>query len=152
MRRTILVVIATVAVLLSLLSFHARAQSGFNYQAVVRNSEGNPIRGQQVGLKISVVDSTGQNTYYVETHSPTTDQFGLVTMSIGKGSVESGSFVAIPWSAGGLKMRVELDANGGTSYAEMGTAAFNAVPYALFAYTGNRGEQGEQGTQGIQGI
>ena len=85
----------------------------------------------------------------LETHSVTTNQFGLFTASIGTGVVVAGNFSTIDWSLNSKYLQVEIDL--GAGFADMGTSQLLSVPYALFAAAGNQGPQGIQGIQGIQG-
>jgi hypothetical protein len=111
----------------------AQAPQGFNYQAVIRNTEGQPIAGQTVGILITLQDQEGENVLYAETHTATTSPQGLVSLTVGSGIVVLGTFSEIPWSNGNIYIKVEVDPTGGTSYAELGTTKLNAVPYALHA-------------------
>jgi len=63
----------------------------FNYQAVVRNTEGNIIADQDVTFRFSILkDTDSGDPVYVETHSTITNKFGLVNLIIGTGTVISG--------------------------------------------------------------
>jgi uncharacterized protein (TIGR02145 family) len=107
-------------------SLHAQAPESFNYQAVVRNSSGQPLANQQVSFGAFV---------YVETHEGMTNKFGLITKNIGAGIVVSGDFQSINWSDGPYYLKIEMDATGGNSYADMGTSPLLSVPYAMVAKT-----------------
>ncbi|NOY36427.1 MAG: hypothetical protein GXO83_02530, partial [Chlorobi bacterium] len=72
---------------------------------------------------------------YTETFNPVTNDFGLFTLEIGNGTVVSGNFAAIDWTAGPYFLKVEMDAAGGTDYTDMGTTQLLSVPYALHAKT-----------------
>jgi len=117
----------------SLLTLFSQAPQGFNYQAVVRDDAGTVVSDQVVGMKISILKGSVSGTVvYSETHAPTTNSFGLVTLSIGSGTT-SDDFSAIDWGGDLYFLKVEMDASGGTSYSEMGTTQLLSVPYALFA-------------------
>jgi hypothetical protein len=105
------------------------------YQAVARNSAGNLLVNQAVGLRFTVHQSTsGGTTQYQETQTATTNKLGLFSVNVGSGTVVSGSFSGITWSDGQPKyMQVEIDPTGGTSYTNMGATQMMSVPYALFA-------------------
>jgi hypothetical protein len=133
------------------LATQAQAPQGFNYQAVIRNEEGQPLAGQIVGIRITLQDQEGENVLYAETHTATTSPQGAVSLTIGSGTVVLGTFSEIPWSDGNIYIKVEVDPAGGTTYAHLGTTKLQAVPYALFAADGNQGPQGETGPQGDQG-
>jgi len=101
----------------------SQAPQGFNYQAVVRDDAGNIVGDQIVGIKISIMQGSVDGTVvYSETHSPTTNSFGLVTLEIGDGTVTFGNFTTIDWGSSTYFLKVELDATGGTTYTEMGTS------------------------------
>ncbi len=108
---------------------YAQAPQAFKYQAVLRDSNDDLIVSQAVTLQITIENST--TDVYVETHSVTTSQFGLVTLNIGEGTVVSGVFATIDWGADTYSVKVEVDA--GSGYEDMGTSQLLSVPYALFA-------------------
>ena len=97
----------------------AAAQSGFNYQAVIRNAQGDLVANQQITLRISL--ASGANTLYQERQTATTNAYGVVSVVVGTGTPLSGSFSSIDWSQGNISMKTEFDPNGGTNYAVIGT-------------------------------
>jgi hypothetical protein len=122
--------------------------SGINYQAVARNINGTVLANQSVKVKISVLGgSVTGAVQYQENHSLTTNQLGLFTLQIGKGTASTGTFAAVPWQNTNQYLKVEL-AIGGGSFADLGTTQLMSVPYALFAASGNPGPQGFTGAQG----
>jgi len=134
---------------LTVYSGFAQSTMGFSYQAVIRNADGQPISNQEIGLRINLMAEEAETVYYAETHSATTSTQGIVSLVIGEGNVESGVLEDVPWSVGEIYLKIEVDPVGGTSYSELGTTKLNAVPYALFAVSGNQGPQGEPGIDGI---
>ena len=132
----------------------AQAPEGINYQAVIRNNVGDIIPSQPVGLKISILQgsSTGA-AIYEESFTPTTNQFGLINVVVGQGTVLSGSFPTIDWGNGPYFVEVAADASGGTNYTVMGTQQLMSVPYALYSkYSENPGPQGPAGNDGADGL
>ena len=128
-------IILSVALSLSVIGFSQTPES-FKYQAVARDVSGTVLINQAVAFQISLLKgSTTGNAVFVETHSVTTNAFGLVNLEIGKGSLVSGSFSAIDWSADSYFVKIELDETGGTNYKLMGTSQLLSVPYALHAKT-----------------
>ncbi len=126
------------AFLLLTINAFSQAPQKFNYQAVVRDDAGNLVSEQPVSIKISVLQGTVDGTVvYSETHTPTTNSFGLVTLEIGGGTVVSGDLSTVDWGNNTYFMKVEMDATGGTSYAVIGTSQLLSVPYALNAETVN---------------
>ncbi len=117
---------------LGALSMSAQAPHGFKYQTVVRDSSGSLITTQAVSFRIGIVqDSIYGVTVFSETHLKTTNQFGIVSMDIGMGNVESGVFENINWSISPHFLKVEMDASGGSNYQFMGTSQLLSVPYSL---------------------
>lgn len=135
------------------LSFAAFSQSPnkINYQAVARDASGNILANQSVSFRLSILQgnaATG-NILYVESHALTTNQYGLVNLAIGGGSVLAGSMSTINWGQGPFFVKVELDATGGTSFVVMGTSELISVPFALYA--ANAGAPGPTGAAGPAG-
>ena len=104
---------------------------GFSYQTVVRDNSGNPITNQQVKFRFTILQNS--TSVYVETDTVTTNDFGLVNLVIGEGTVVSGDFSSIDWSGDACSLQVELDLQDGNGYHDMGTTAFTSVPYAQYA-------------------
>ncbi len=129
----------------------AQAPQGFNYQAVARSVSGAILSNQSVTFRFTITKGSGGATLYRETFSTTTNQFGLVTLTIGKGMPVSGTFSAIDWANVTPWLKVEMDESGGTSFTTMGESLLQSVPYALFAASGNEGPQGIPGEKGDPG-
>ena len=130
---------------------NAQPSQSFNYQAALRNAEGQALSSQPVVLKISLTDQGATSTYYVESHQTSTNAQGIVNLSVGSGTVLSGQFSLVPWGTEQIFLKVEMESAGG-SFVDMGTSPIKSVPFALFAADGNQGPQGEPGPQGEQGI
>ena len=121
------------AVLLSA-SLWAQAPQSFSYQAVVRGANNALVANKQVGMKISLLKGSETGTpVYVETHTPTSNSNGLVSIAIGGGTVVSGTFTTIDWANGPYFVKTETDPTGGTSYSLITTGQLLSVPYALYA-------------------
>jgi len=143
-----------IIILLSLTSIgllFAQPPKSFKYQAVVRASDGNIIASQNVNFRISIINSQSQSVY-TETHSTATNQFGLVNLEIGKGSLVSGNITTIDWGSGNYFIKLEVDPTGGTSYIDMGTSQLLSVPYAMYADKAKSIEGGGSGIQEILNI
>jgi len=110
----------------------AQAPNSMKYQTIVRDAAGVPLINTLVGMRISILQgSIGGTAVCVEAFTPTTNQFGLVTLEIG--SVDAVAFAAINWGNGPYFMQVELDPAGGIAYTVMGTSQLLSVPYSLYA-------------------
>lgn len=114
----------------------AQTPQSFKYQAVARDAGGDVVADQAVGMQISILHgSTSGTAVYVETFTPTTNEFGLINLNIGAGTVISGDLTTINWSADTYFLKIEMDLTGGTTYVEYGTSQLLSVPYALHAKT-----------------
>ena len=124
----------------------AQAPQAFNYQAVIRDADGNLLENQAVGIKISLLQgsATGQEVY-AETHTTTTNQFGQVDLKIGTGTIVVGQFNTISWASDPYYLQLAVDLTGGANYAVMGTTQMLSVPYALYAEEGSGWEKTENG-------
>ena len=114
------------------------AQGSFAYQAVIRTADGKVVSNQKVGMRFTLLsDGT---SYYSEVHTPTTNEFGNISVMIGSGTKESGDFMNVPWSKMNLMLKIEVDAKGGTNYTELGQTQLLSVPYAMYAQTAGKVE------------
>ena len=114
----------------------AQAPKSFKYQAIVRNSSGLIIQNQNVSFRINLLSgSTTGSSVYEETHSVQTNEFGLVNLNIGEGSVTGGNFNNINWATNSYFIQTEFDELGGTNYQMMGVTQLLSVPYALYSET-----------------
>lgn len=112
----------------------AQAPEKMNYQSIVRDNGGTPITNQNVSFRISILeDNINGTVVFSETHQVTTNQFGYASLLIGTGQVVQGFFSDIDWASFDHFMKTEVDVNGGTNYADMGTSQLVSVPYALYA-------------------
>jgi hypothetical protein len=117
----------------------AQAPASFNFQAVARDAAGNIIPNKPVSFRISILQTTAIGSIvYQETHTVSTNQYGLVNLSIGAGTIISGTFSSISWSTDKYFLKVDMDANGGSAYTDMGTQQLVSVPYALNAGTADK--------------
>jgi trimeric autotransporter adhesin len=114
----------------------AQPSSKINYQAVARNSSGVILANQTVGLRLSIENGPGGPVIYQERHTPTTNQFGLLTAQVGGGTVLVGMYNNIDWSMANLYLLVDMDPTGGTSYTTMGESQLLSVPSANYAASG----------------
>lgn len=132
------------------IGLHAQSPEGFNYQAVVRNSSGEVLTNQSVGIRMTLIQgSANGSNVYRETFTKTTNGFGLINLVIGTGNVSTGSFSTIDWASGPYFLETAIDQNGGTNYSVLGTSQLMSVPFAMYAASAaNDGADGEDGADG----
>jgi hypothetical protein len=112
----------------------AQSPEQISYQAIIRNNEGVLIQNENAGLKISMLKGSADgDAVYVETHLTTTNNNGLISLSIGLGEVVVGNFTSIDWENGPFFIKTETDPNGGSNYSIVGTTQLLSVPYALYS-------------------
>jgi len=122
------------AAVFSAIVLSAQPPQSFKYQAVARDNAGNVITDQNVSFRISILQgSAGGTSVYSETHSVTTNDFGLANLNVGGGTPVSGNFSTISWGSNIYFLKIEMDPLGGSAYQLMGTSQLLSVPYALYA-------------------
>ncbi|MDB4710379.1 hypothetical protein OAF16_01475 [Flavobacteriales bacterium] len=114
MRKTILYI------LISFIStcLYAQAPEKINYQAVVRDGNGNILPNTSVPITIDVVN--GVNTCSVYSGSQTTNSYGLINIELDL------SACTIDWSTGTATLSSSINSISGTSN-------LNSVPYSIYS-------------------
>lgn len=108
----------------------SQVPDGINYQAVVRNPSGQIVVSTSIKVRLTIHDATINGaTVFQETKTLTTNQFGLITTTIGS----SGGLSSIDWSGDSKYLQVEIDISNGTNFVDMGTTQLVSVPYAFYA-------------------
>lgn len=115
----------------------AQAPESFKYQAVLRDAAGNIKANTPASIQLSILQGSVSGTsVYSETHGVTTNEFGLVNLTVGNGSSKVGTMAAIDWSSSAYFLKVTID---GTDF---GTSQLLSVPYALYAKNAANGFSG----------
>jgi hypothetical protein len=103
--------------------------NGISYQAIARDSLGQPLANSNVEVRFTLRDSSVTGAVvYKETHALTTNQFGLFSTAIGSGNTQSGVYSNINWMGPAKFLDVELKQ--GANYVLLGSQQLLAVPYA----------------------
>lgn len=111
----------------------AQSPERFKYQAVLRDATGNILPNTPVTVFIDILQGSASGTsVYNESHSLTTTAQGVINLDIGGGTVNSGVFANIDWSANSYWVKVTL---GGTVIS---TGQLLSVPYSLHVKGINR--------------
>lgn len=106
----------------------AQSPQAFKYQTVIRDANGQILPDQNVTIGIDLLQS--DTSVYSETHTASTNTFGLVNLEIGRGTVTKGTFGEIVWG-NPTSVSISLDITGGSDLQPMGTSELLSVPYAL---------------------
>jgi hypothetical protein len=117
-------------------SLLGQAPDSLNYQAIVRDANGNILSNTEVGIKIRILQGSAIGAeVYVESHTPTTNKFGLINLIIGS---TGDSLNVVDWANGPYFVELGVDPTGGTDYNLMvSTSQLLSVPYALHAGSAN---------------
>jgi len=83
-------------------SVNSGVPNKFNYQSVVRDTSGQLVTNQPVGMRLSLQRGPQMTNLYTETHQLTTNSNGLLTCIIGSGQSTFGMMDTIDWSGGGV--------------------------------------------------
>jgi hypothetical protein len=115
----------------------ASVPAGIPYQAVIRDNAGLPLVNAPVTVRFTLHQNTTDGTVeYQEAHALTTNAFGLVNTLFGSGTASQGSFANINWSA--TTKFVQVEANSGAGYVDMGTQQMMSVPFAMKSNESNK--------------
>jgi len=127
------VLIIIMANLLISSSIFAQAFEKISYQAVIRDANDNLVTNQIIGMQVSIL--VGAGTAYIETHTPTTNANGLVSVEIGGGTLVIGIWSTIYWAYGECYIKTDVDPTGGTNYTITATSQLLGVPYSIYSET-----------------
>ena len=124
---------------------------GFHYQGILRDAAGDETKNQNITLRVSVQNDTSATAdiQWQETHYVQTNEFGLFSIVVGRGTYLGGLqsiFKEIPWTAFNMVMKIEVDR--GNGFEDMGINQLLSVPYALSSGNG----QGPAGADGLDGL
>lgn len=127
-----------VALISAAMSFGQNSGLGFNYQAVVRRTDGSLLSNADVILRISLYPGqSAANPTWVETHNVHTDYSGSIGITVGKGSRESSSVAAqykdINFASVYYWMKIEIEEGG--AFREVSFAQLPSSPYSEVAHS-----------------
>lgn len=116
---------------------HAQSQSGFTYQAIARDAEGNPLKSKDLTVRIAISDAqSGGTVIWQEDHDVITSDFGLFNLIVGgsraygqTGKVEA--FDQIDWTTTQYYLNVMVNLDG--EFLDMGGSPIQTVPVAQYA-------------------
>ena len=109
-------------------------QTDFNYQAIIKGSNGMAVSNQSIVMQFSIIYDTANGTVaYQENHTVNTSVDGLVNLVIGSGTPTSqtgDSWGAIDW---GRPLFLKEEVNLGGGFTSLGTGRIYSVPIANYA-------------------
>lgn len=111
------------------------AQSGFNWQGVLRDANNDVLGNQAVSVQLTIMKNG--SAVMQETHDVTTSELGLMNLQVCTGTNVSGDCASIDWSDGNFMLNVAIDSDGGSNYEDYGSSPIMMVPRASFAMRAN---------------
>ena len=116
--------------LITLVTTISFAQEGISYQAIVYDNNGFEKSNQAIQLQLSILgDSINGSAEYVESHTVTTNNFGLFSIVIGSGVTE-GNMTTVNWKSTKFLKVEMLD---GDEMTTLGVSQFLSVPYSYYS-------------------
>jgi hypothetical protein len=112
---------------------HAQVPENFNWQGVIRDSQGEILQSSAITVRFEIEYEIFQNMFapvYVEDHEVSTNEFGLVNLKIGTGTEVAGDFDLVDWRS---DYRLTVKLNTGSGFVEMSSDYFSTVPFAMRA-------------------
>ncbi|NND06253.1 MAG: hypothetical protein HKN87_07725 [Saprospiraceae bacterium] len=136
---------------LSTLAGYVLAQiPGFNYQAVLRSVDGEPVPNADVKIFFNLTDGPDGAVLYRESQSLTTNELGMVNTVVGTGTVEMGSFADIV-SVENLNIKLQAEIPGEPNIVDVGFGVVGAVPYALYGEDADADPENEMQSLSVDG-
>ena len=116
--------------LITLVTSVSFAQEGISYQAIAYDNNGFEMSSQEIQLQLSILgDSINGSAEYVESHTVTTDDFGLFSIVIGSGDTEA-NMSSVNWKSPKF-LKVEMQ--NGEEMTTLGVSQFLSVPYSYYS-------------------
>ena len=86
---------------------------GMRYQAVVRDVDGTIISNEGMTTRIELMTMEDHpQVYYEEVHEINSNEFGILSLTIGEGQAIMGDFENIPWSDQNIWVRTSIKKHG----------------------------------------
>ena len=120
--------------------------NGIYYQAVAIDDigkeivgtdiSGKPLYNKAIGVRFTITKGLNGAIEWEETHTTTTDKYGLFTLIIGKGKTTGSSKITkmldIPWIDADQFLKVELAIKNDGNYKVVSNQQFMTVPYSFY--------------------
>jgi len=115
------------ALVLLVVSVFAQAPAKFNYQAVIRDADGNLRAEEEISLTVHISYENSGDVYSA-IYKGNTNKYGVITLEIG--SEKPSEFKKINWSAGNYRLVLEKGDG-----IPISNTLLLSVPYAMHAKT-----------------
>jgi len=120
--------------------------NGIYYQAVAIDEngkeivgmdvEGKPLYEKAIGVRFTITKGLNGTIQWEETHTATTDKYGLFSLVIGQGTQTGNgaysSMLEIPWIDADQFLKVEISTKNDGNYVLVSNQQFMTVPYSFY--------------------
>ena len=106
---------------------------GMSYKAIVRDNTGAVMANQEIRVDLTLNIVPINFPAYIETHMLTTNENGLMILTIGEGTPINGTFSSLDWLNDRFELNVQIDP--GDGLIDMGSTPMYSVPYSYHAQT-----------------
>ena len=108
------ILLTILSILFCAITFAQSVPQGINYQAVSRDASGAVLMNQTLTIQFSVISDIATSAVsWQETHSVSTNDYGLFTAIIGEGTAttvgSSATFDVVDWGSTTHFLKVEMD-------------------------------------------
>jgi hypothetical protein len=124
--------IITLVATFCFLAVNAQVPQRFNYQCALRDASGEVAANDVVTMRFTIRQNNAAGAVrYQEIHATTSNEFGLINVDIGAGTVTQFSWSNLDWINFTYVLQVEVDM--GLGFIDLGTSVFDSVPFALLS-------------------
>lgn len=126
----------------------AQVPQKFQYQAVLRHTDGTVMGNASVVMTISLIkEKPDGDVLYSETHKVKTSPDGLISIAIGGGEKIAGEFGYANWDKP-VFLNVKVS-NNGAEQVDLGSTQILAVPYAIHAHQATFADSARYATDAV---
>ncbi len=129
---------AITMLLASVSSGFAQAPDSISYQGAARNTNGTPMQNTTIDLRLSILENSPTGpVIYQNIQTVTTNNFGLYSTMINRGTNSINTLDSVNWAGGINYLQVEMKTTAGP-YAMMGVTQLVSTPYAMYSRDAER--------------
>lgn len=130
MRKVILILILTYCTFVAI----AQAPTIFNFQSVITDQNNVIIKDQKISLRFSILENKDSETpIYEESHTISTDKYGMVNIKFGEGDVIAGDINSIDWGNNNYHIEIAADFSGGNNYTLIANKQLLSAPITQYS-------------------
>jgi len=116
--------------------YQAVAIDEYGKEIVGMDVEGKPLYEKAIGVRFTITKGLDGTILWEETHTTTTDKYGLFTLVIGTGTTTGSgiypNLLDIPWIDADQFLKVEIASKNDGNYKLVSNQQFMAVPYSFY--------------------